>query len=194
MVSFMRRRESANRSSWLKIMLLLAAVGLLAAACGPAEDETAEPQPLPEVASTPTPPDLSGNQGAIVGQIVVAGDPPPAGTLVYLASFYRHQEGWGFFMMEPNLAVHVPVDEAGYFQAYAIKPGEYVLVVGPSAEEGVVILGDDGEPLIIEVAAEQVVDVGRQLADLSAAPALSPIEPPSGYPPPVRPTLESAYP
>jgi hypothetical protein len=189
----MKRLESANRPGWLTLMLLLVAVGLLAAACGPAGDETEEPQPLPEVASTPTPPDLAG-QGAIVGQIVVAGGPPPAGTLVYLASFYRHEEGWGFFMMEPNLAVHVPVDEAGNFQAYGVKPGEYVLVVGPTAEDGVAILGDDGEPLVVEVTAEQVVDVGRQLADLSAAPALSPAELPSGYPPPVRPTLESAYP
>jgi len=78
---------------------------------------------------------------------------------------------------------------AGYFQFVDLSPGEYVIIVGTSAETGVVIEGEDSEPFIFEVLSGEVTDVGEKFVVLDSPPALSPLnsDSESGYPPPPTP-------
>lgn len=79
---------------------------------------------------------------------------------IYAAPYAGDETQGGVYFLEPALHPHAPLD-GGAFQL-DIPRGEYVLVVGPSAEEALLVVDDQGRPLRIIVAnAGQIIELGQ---------------------------------
>ena len=89
---------------------------------------------------------------------------------VYLAPFYQQGAAdQGVYMLEPALDAHTTVEHNGTFLATDIKPGRYVIIVGPDPGQSLPIL--EGEKAkIFEVRADEVIDLGRIVLDSGAKP------------------------
>jgi hypothetical protein len=78
---------------------------------------------------------------------------------IYAAPFSEDESGTGVYYLEAALHPNAPF-EGDFFQLDA-PPGTYVLVVGPSAEEGSLLVDEKAKPLRIKISASQVVQLGR---------------------------------
>jgi len=99
--------------------------------------------------------------GGIIGNVDNAFDTFPDQNLtIYSAEFYGDPEGDGFYILEPSLFSKAVVNRNGNFEIINVKPGYYILVVGPYPEY-VKVITDKNKPMIIEVSENQVVDLGN---------------------------------
>jgi hypothetical protein len=84
---------------------------------------------------------------------------------IYAAPFYG-KDGEGFYTLEPSIHPSANMDSGGYFQIGKVPPGSYVLVVGPSAEEGRLVVDGAGKLKVMEARAGELNDLG----DLALSP------------------------
>jgi hypothetical protein len=130
--------------------------------------------------------------GVIVGQLDNMTGPMPDDVYIWTVKLLRSPEGYGIFALNTLTTPSFLIDSGGYFQAFPIEPGEYVLIIGTSPESAAAITREDGQAKPFEVFAGEVLDIGKQTIALYLPP---PIEdrPTPGYPPP-QPTTEPSYP
>lgn len=156
------------------VVVITMIVSLILVACnGTMGEDHHEESPIPtqglgrvsplssEVSPPPTIVPEAG-QGAVVGQIVVRESLWPTRASVFLCPFYWDESrSGGFFLLEPSVHPHVELQMGGYFQISNVRPGSYVIVVGPGPEDAVPIRDDDGEPRVFEVQPDEVLDIGE---------------------------------
>jgi hypothetical protein len=87
----------------------------------------------------------------------------------YAARFYAASPGNGFYLLEPALDASIALDEDGFFQLNNLNPGSYVIVIGPEAENAIVVR-DSNQPRVIQVPANQVIDLGTIELEISPPP------------------------
>lgn len=127
-------------------------LSLILAACSAS---TGTPQPAPTV----IPP--AEGMGVLSGQIQVpAGAWEESKLYVYAATFYGDEQNRGFYMLDPTRDPAAELGTDGIFELRDLKPQKYVLVVGPTAEQGRLVAGEDNLPRIFEVTAGQVIQTG----------------------------------
>jgi hypothetical protein len=78
---------------------------------------------------------------------------------IYAAEFYGDSVDDGVFLLEPMLFPKSILSEEYFFQINNIPPKKYLLLVGPNPESALFVK-EEGIPLIVEVYADQVVDIG----------------------------------
>jgi hypothetical protein len=102
------------------------------------------------------------------GKSSLAGVVPEAATLwpgeevyVYAASFVSTKDGkGGFYTLQPSLDPSAEVKD-GNFQLTDLRPGLFVLIVGPSPSDGKVIYDEAAQkPLIVDAKVDQIVELG----------------------------------
>ncbi|MEJ5202792.1 MAG: hypothetical protein WHV66_11225 [Anaerolineales bacterium] len=100
--------------------------------------------------------------GVIIGQVKDAGQYWRNEQLyLYAAPYYAGQDGKGFFMLEVDRHPHIRLEADGSFVLKGVPPGQYVLVVGPTAQEGRLAMDARQEILLITVESDKVLDVGE---------------------------------
>jgi hypothetical protein len=144
-------------------------------ACTPSVDQGVRRTPTPAVwdggvgpaatetghAPIPTP-ILESGKGGVVGKVVLEGA-RWEDARVFLAPFYHvGDDGKGFYLLEPSVHPQAPLRAGGFFQIADVAPGYYVMVivVGLDPLAGVVVKAGS-EPRIIQVLADEVLDVGQ---------------------------------
>lgn len=131
----------------LKTVFVLLLLALLACACA---DMDAAPTADSE------------EDGSIRGRVAEAAAYwEGSSLLIFAAPFYGNSGQEGFYVLEPDLHPHAALAEDGSFSLQNVPPGEYVLVVGPSAEEGLLLVDAQGEVVIASVQAGTVLELGR---------------------------------
>jgi len=114
-------------------------------------------QPASIVVTPPSP-----GKGAMSGQIMDASSRWNGATVfVFAASYYGDETSVCFFMLAGSLNPKTELQAGDFFQMTDITPGQYVLVVGPTAEEGVLVVNDKNNPLLIDIKADQVTELGK---------------------------------
>lgn len=159
----------------LTIVLVLGSV----AACGTPEQVTptsllptstveALKSPLQPTPTTPLP-TLEAGFGGVSGALV-SYPPAWAGSKlsVYLAPFYPtgQNSGEGFFVLEPSEHPRAPVLGGGLFVVENVPPAQYVVVIGPTPAEALVVQ-EDGRPKVFQVLEGEVLDIGEVRLDTS---------------------------
>jgi hypothetical protein len=80
---------------------------------------------------------------------------------VYFAPFYPgEEEEGGIYILEPSIHANAKIHAGGAFQLGNIPPGRYVVVIGPSPEDALVILSGD-QPRIIEITDGSILELGE---------------------------------
>jgi len=115
--------------------------------------------------SAPAPPlavTLAPGLGAVIGQVSNAAQFWQGKPLyLYAAPYYAGEDGRGFFMLEVDRHPHTRLETDGSFILMDIPPGQYVLVVGPTAQEGRLAVNERQEILVVNVEAGATLDLGR---------------------------------
>jgi hypothetical protein len=110
--------------------------------------------------TTPTQVIPDSELGAIIGRVDNAHQIwPNKPIFVYAAQYYGDGSGDGSFLLEPNLFPKTRVEAGGYFQINNMPPRQYVLIIGPSAEGGLLVKGEE-QVLVFNVIADQILEVG----------------------------------
>ncbi len=136
-------------------LLLLAA---LSAGCSPAA-----PSPVaPPAVNSPTPLTLEAGKGGLSGQVAEAASRWSGETVTAFAAPFTAVNGQeqGFYVLEPNVHPHADLGPDGGFQIGSVDPGTYVLVVGPSARDGKLVVNSDGNPRVFTVKAGELLQTG----------------------------------
>ncbi|NPV78040.1 MAG: hypothetical protein HPY59_16890 [Anaerolineae bacterium] len=111
--------------------------------CLPAANRTSAPIP------TAT---LAPGVGGLSGQIQRAAQTWPGQPLrIYAAAYYGEPDGGGFYMLDPDRDPGAPLAADGSFTLDSLPPGSYLLVVGPSAEQGRRVVDADQQPALFLV-------------------------------------------
>lgn len=113
------------------------------AACG--DNFSAAPQPT-----------VAPSTGRISGSLPSALERWPGETVTIFAAPYL---GGGTYILDPLNHPQAILDEEGDFTLINLVPGEYVLIAGPSAEQGTPVLDDAGELLILVVSTGSILPV-----------------------------------
>lgn len=140
-----------KRAVWWGAMTALPALLVIwLAGCLPAA-------PVLRTTITPAP-----GLGVLIGRVDDTGqywqDEP---LYLYAAPFYASEDGRGFFMLEVDRHPHVRLGIEGSFILEDVLPGRYVLVVGPTAQDGRLVTDARQEPLLVSVEPDAVLDLGR---------------------------------
>jgi hypothetical protein len=80
--------------------------------------------------------------------------------VIYAAEYYGETGEEGVFLLEPMLFPKSVLNDEFHFQINNIPPKKYLLLVGPNPESSLFVR-QNGKPLIIEVEANQIVDIGE---------------------------------
>lgn len=118
---------------------------------------TADPSLLLQSTAIPAP----GNEtGCLHGLLPATAERWPDVELnVYAASFTGNEQDQGFYVFDSNSSLHSPVDGDGEFTLCGLQPGKYVLIAGPTVEEGVTLVNEDQDLLILDVTAGVTTEV-----------------------------------
>lgn len=140
--------------------ILLPAVLLagLLAGCAPAAAAPTASGPQPTLIVP------SAGKGGLAGQVEQAAALWPDDELtVYAAPFTPVNDAGdeGFYVLEPNVHPHAPVEAGGYFQINEIEPGAYVLVVGPNPRESRLVINPQNKPQPFAIQAGEVLQAGK---------------------------------
>jgi hypothetical protein len=121
--------------------------------------------------STPTPIDLNEvvtptnispepGLGGLTGTISNLSDFWNTGIVyVFAAEFFGEDESDGIFVLEPSIHPYTEVESGGIFQISNMPPGKYVLVIGPSPEESLVVR-ENGNAWVIAVEDGKITNIG----------------------------------
>jgi hypothetical protein len=114
---------------------------------------------VPQPAPTVIPP--AAGLGVLSGQIQASTGPWEESRLyVYAATFYGDEQNRGFYMLDPTRDPAAELGTDGIFELRDLKPQKYVLVVGPTAEQGLLVVDEENQPRIFEVLADEVIQAG----------------------------------
>lgn len=142
--------------SGLKNILLLSLLAGLLAACA-AAPTAAAPTPLPV--------QLTPGKSALVGTVSEAGEIWPERTLrIYAASYDGNEQGEGFYLLDTARAPQALLASGGAFQLQ-LPPGSYVLVVGPTGGESLMVSDENNQMRLFKMQSGQI----QQLGDLRLA-------------------------
>ena len=135
-----------------------AGLSLALAACAV---QTPTPPPAPTQAA-----EVSAAGGVLRGQVMdTAGRWEEEPLQIFAAPFSGDDQGAGFYMLEPAIHPSAELSEQGEFILSAVPAGRYVLVVGPTAEQGLTVVDEGGETRVFTVETGETVELGRvQLA------------------------------
>jgi hypothetical protein len=115
-------------------------------------------------ASLPTAPPVtpSAGKGAISARVDGLKEIWPDAQVIsiYAAPFYGDESAKGIYVLDPSLHPQTTLDGTGAFQLNNITPGRYVLVVGPAADSGQVVLDEQGKTRVVTVKADMVLQLG----------------------------------
>ena len=115
----------------------------------------------PTATESHTPIAPAANTGSLVGSAPSAVSLWPGETLyIYAATFNGNVQNEGFYMLDTARAPSATIDSDGWFQLLDITPGRYVLVVGPTAEQGRLIMDANGKARIFTAIAGKLEDLG----------------------------------
>lgn len=104
--------------------------------------------------------------GALIGHVENANALWPGKSVyVYAAEYYSSAQSEGVFLLEPETFPKALLDDSSNFVLTDMSPKQYVLLVGTNAEAAL-FLEEGGATVIVEVIADQVVELG----DLKASP------------------------
>lgn len=122
--------------------------------------------PNPDLEQKPTA--VSPGKGAIVGTVLNQdGKKLSPSVNVFLATFYwNDSKTQGVFLLDPDRGARVPIANSGLFKFVDIEPGHYVVLVGETPATAVAILGNNDQARVVEVSADQIVDLGEELVSL----------------------------
>jgi hypothetical protein len=148
--------------SFIFTVLLLLAV--LTAGCTPAVPTAASaPPPAETPAAAPTTVALEPGKGGLAGQVREAAVRWSGEEVIVFAAPFTAVNGQdeGFYVLEPEVHPHSTLDAQGNFQISAVDPGKYVLVVGPSARDGKLVMkGGSDKPQVFTVKAGEMLQTG----------------------------------
>ncbi len=65
------------------------------------------------------------------------------------------------YMLDPDRHPHTELAGDGSFALSSVPPGQYVLVVGPTAEEARLVVDAGDEPQVFAVQADQMLEIGE---------------------------------
>ena len=171
------------RNKPIRLLLLLSVFALLLAgvsACGETEEPTPTAAPPPTATSAPTveatevfespilptptiaPLALEPGTGGAKGIIVATPTSWDGRALyVYFAPFYpSDNQDEGIFVLDTGTHPFTEASPGGAFQLGTIPPGQYVVVIGPTPEEGLAIPGED-RPRVFEIVAGEILEIGE---------------------------------
>lgn len=114
------------------------------------------------------PTNVSPGKGAIIGTVLIENNKKLTRSIrAFLAPFYwNDSKTQGVFVLDPDRAVSVPIAHSGLFKFIDVKPGYYVVLIGETPATAVAILGDNNQAHVIEVGADQIIDLGEQRVNL----------------------------
>lgn len=120
-------------------------------------------QSAPPTALAPTLPSLQPGKGMLQGEIPAAAQrwPEMSALFVYAAPFYGDKNGQGVYVLDPSLHPNAPLDARGDFQLVNLEPGSYVLIAGPNADRGQIVVDEQVKLRIFEIQADQTLSVGK---------------------------------
>lgn len=149
-----------------RIRMLIGAIilSLLLGGCGTPAPTFVSPLPSPLTSPLqPTKiPTYTATTGAATAHVVQLPSEWKSTLRAYLAPFYPDSTGKnGFFVLEPSIHRNVEVDAGGFFQVSEVDPGQYVIVIGPSPEESRAITGENGQPRVFIVEANNLLNIGE---------------------------------
>jgi len=103
--------------------------------------------------------DLAGS--SITGQIQSMPESWSSSTaFVYAAQYTGSTAGEGYFVLEPDMHPHAALKKNGGFAIRDLPAGSYILLAGPNPEEALRLVNTDGSAVIVEISAEQGLDLG----------------------------------
>lgn len=138
-------------TGWMRVVMAL--VFLVLAGCSTPAANTPPP--------APTAPPLAADKGGMAGQVTnTAGVWEETPLYVYAAAFYGDDQKRGFYMLDPLRDPTAELSKDGLFQLSDLKPQKYVLVVGPTAEQGRLVVDEKGQTRIFTVTAGEVLTLG----------------------------------
>jgi hypothetical protein len=152
-------KQTSHRS--LRMLLILALIGLGGNACRGLGSREHSPQSLPP---TPTPgtfiQTLPSKRGGLRGQILI-----PSGTsirlFVYLARItWDSKGGQGAYLLDPSIGPWTEIGPDGRFHLLTVEPGDYIILVGSSPEGAIPLQVGPGRAYIVRVRAGEVLDIG----------------------------------
>jgi len=101
--------------------------------------------------------------GGVRGRITNLEDFWPGRNIyIFAAYFYGDIDGEGSFILEPSTFPKTQVNDDGSFQIFNLPPRNYVFIVGPSAESGL-ILGGKSTTSVISIVADEIAELGDTL-------------------------------
>lgn len=158
---------------FLRLLIFAIIVPLLLVACAlnpvpPIVSPISTPQTAISKSPIPTQAPVAAGKGGIIGILQSqAGGSLPKDEKVFLAKFvWNAAKTHGVYVLDPANATLVVVHPTGWFQFKDLEPGDYALLVGVAPEKAVPIPDDRGQARVIEVVADQIVDLGKQRINL----------------------------
>jgi hypothetical protein len=156
------------RTRRYQFVFAVAVLLLLVIGCSSQSQETPPPDTMSvSVIATPTeapalppPPDFTPRPGygIVQGVLSLEGQPAPERVL-YLAAIIHTGEDIEIAALDPVNDPRVESDQAGQFAFLDLPPGRYALGINSPAGP-ILIRGGDGDEIVAEVQADQVVDLG----------------------------------
>lgn len=111
--------------------------------------------PMPVV---PTP---ESGSAVVTGKVTAMANKPYGGEYVFLAQVNFNDKGEGAFFLDTIRSPATQADENGYFQFKNVSPKKYVVIVGDPTGNSVVVTEPGSlNPIIWDVEADKVLDVG----------------------------------
>jgi hypothetical protein len=159
-------QEEKMSKPW-KVTVLSLLIILTACCIPPSPTNGESPLPSPPSPESPlldTPPvtypapDVEKGMGVISGKIIGPSSWRGKEVYVYAAPFYNTEGEDGFYVLEPSIHPGTLVGPEGRFQLN-VPEGEYVIIAGPSPEEGIVFQ-KSGRPEVFRITAGQTLDLG----------------------------------
>ncbi len=105
--------------------------------------------------------DLQPGENAACGQINRI---PPEwknrSLFVYAAEYTGSAES-GYYVLEPDIHPHTQATSRGVFCIYNLPGQTYILLAGPSPEESLRLTNGNGEPILVAVTPNELLELGK---------------------------------
>ena len=137
---------------WSSVLLLF--ISIILAGCGIGQGK--------QVMAIPTINSPQLGMGSLIGKVVATISVwPQENELFIFAAPFIGKGDEGFYTLQPDLHPKSRLGSGGTFQIEQVPAGRYILVVGPSAEEGRLVINAAGKPRIVDARSGEVTDLGE---------------------------------
>lgn len=142
-----------------RLCILLLGLTWISACTGTSSPSGAYPgeRPIPATVTRVTPDPTAGR---VAGKVInLPAHWSGKEISIYPAEFHGDSEGKGFYFVDPARHPHAILRADGSFEIMNVRPGEYVLVLGPGLDNAVAVR--EGEKTqIYRVSVNQTTDTG----------------------------------